>query len=334
MFVSYNLAARILNRENRSMLRDYQPPFERTVCAWEANLIIQCSNKRIEVWEMNVGDYMPGDIVAMDDTFGAVADTATWMNLQTPDAEPIAMLLQIEDLLLQPRQLRILYPTIGIRPIIEQEVVELEAFSLLVMTDGDRRSFLAGEESSSWVVFRNLVEQHGWTLVESRLHGGGAGWSIRRTLDRADISPAMTMQELREGGLIVIYDTVAEFARLLAELDSKLYEHIMQPSRASGCYVATAVYGSYDCPEVWVLRRWRDSVLLSTAFGRGTVRAYYHVSPHLVRKIGHRHAFSALVRPILDAFVRRLRDSGVSEAAYVDADSQPGRRVQESDQRL
>ena len=27
---------------------------------------------------------------------------------------------------------------------------------------------------------------------------------------------------------------------------------------SGGCYVATAVYGSYDCPEVWVLRRYRD----------------------------------------------------------------------------
>lgn len=25
-----------------------------------------------------------------------------------------------------------------------------------------------------------------------------------------------------------------------------------------GCYVATCVYGSYDCPEVWTLRRFRD----------------------------------------------------------------------------
>ena len=27
----------------------------------------------------------------------------------------------------------------------------------------------------------------------------------------------------------------------------------------NGCYVATCVYGSYDCPEVWVLRRFRDN---------------------------------------------------------------------------
>ena len=31
-----------------------------------------------------------------------------------------------------------------------------------------------------------------------------------------------------------------------------------------GCYVATAVYGSYDCPEIWTLRRFRDKVLART----------------------------------------------------------------------
>lgn len=31
-----------------------------------------------------------------------------------------------------------------------------------------------------------------------------------------------------------------------------------------GCYVATAVYGSYDCPQVWTLRRFRDNTLAAT----------------------------------------------------------------------
>lgn len=29
-------------------------------------------------------------------------------------------------------------------------------------------------------------------------------------------------------------------------------------SNSGGCYVATAVYGSYDCPQVWTLRRFRS----------------------------------------------------------------------------
>lgn len=30
------------------------------------------------------------------------------------------------------------------------------------------------------------------------------------------------------------------------------------------CYVATAVYGSYDCPQVWILERYRDYTLAET----------------------------------------------------------------------
>ena len=36
----------------------------------------------------------------------------------------------------------------------------------------------------------------------------------------------------------------------------------------SGCYVATCVYGSYDCPEVWRLRRYRDEYLDAHWWGR------------------------------------------------------------------
>jgi len=32
----------------------------------------------------------------------------------------------------------------------------------------------------------------------------------------------------------------------------------------SGCYIATSVYGSYDCPQVWTLRRYRDYNLSNT----------------------------------------------------------------------
>ena len=37
---------------------------------------------------------------------------------------------------------------------------------------------------------------------------------------------------------------------------------------SDGCYIATSVYGSYDCPEVWTLRRFRDEYLKGSVFGR------------------------------------------------------------------
>ena len=33
-----------------------------------------------------------------------------------------------------------------------------------------------------------------------------------------------------------------------------------------GCYIATSIYGSYDCLEVWTLRRYRDYKLSKKIF--------------------------------------------------------------------
>jgi hypothetical protein len=47
--------------------------------------------------------------------------------------------------------------------------------------------------------------------------------------------------------------------------------------RATGgyCFVATAAYGSYDHPQVRILRDFRDQVLMSSSLGRDVVGAYY-----------------------------------------------------------
>lgn len=85
-----------------------------------------------------------------------------------------------------------------------------------------------------------------------------------------------------------------------------------------GCYVATAVYGSYDCPEVWVLRRWRDRRLASTAVGRQIIRTYYGVSPKVVGAVGSQNWFSAVLRAPLDRFVLHLQSTGYSSLPYTD----------------
>ena len=89
-------------------------------------------------------------------------------------------------------------------------------------------------------------------------------------------------------------------------------------SKSGGCYVATAVYGSYDCPEVWVLRRYRDYDLKSHVLGRAFVRAYYAVSPGFVRAFGGQRWFNKLFRKRLDTFVGRLRVQGYEDTAYED----------------
>lgn len=89
-------------------------------------------------------------------------------------------------------------------------------------------------------------------------------------------------------------------------------------SSSEGCYIATAVYGSYDCPEVWTLRRFRDEKLRKNAAGRLFVKAYYAVSPTVVRMFGEMEWFNRFWRGRLDAMVRRLNDQGYDDNPYYD----------------
>ena len=89
-------------------------------------------------------------------------------------------------------------------------------------------------------------------------------------------------------------------------------------SSSDGCYIATAVYGSYDCPEVWTLRRFRDEYLKGSVFGRLFVRFYYAVSPGLVRRVGGRDFFRKPVKRVLDQFVIHLKNKGFQDTPYDD----------------
>jgi len=81
---------------------------------------------------------------------------------------------------------------------------------------------------------------------------------------------------------------------------------------SSNCYIATAVYGSYDCPEVWTLRRFRDNELSSSWLGRCFIRIYYAVSPKIVELFGNKKWFSKLWKPIIDKIVRKLQNGRTS----------------------
>ena len=69
---------------------------------------------------------------------------------------------------------------------------------------------------------------------------------------------------------------------------------------SGGCYVATCVYGSYDCPEVWTLRRFRDFTLAKTWYGRAFIRLYYAVSPIVVKIFGGTKLFKDFWKKRLD----------------------------------
>ncbi|WP_289706005.1 MULTISPECIES: CFI-box-CTERM domain-containing protein [Muribaculaceae] len=121
-------------------------------------------------------------------------------------------------------------------------------------------------------------------------------------------------------------ETVVEFRSILnrikqglptASLDAFDEEHISNPS-SGPCYIATVVYGTYDCPEVWTLRRFRDYTLAETWYGRAFIRTYYAVSPTLVKWVGNTAIFKRICLALLDGLVRKLQVNGVESTPYKD----------------
>ncbi|WP_335933680.1 CFI-box-CTERM domain-containing protein [Fusobacterium polymorphum] len=82
------------------------------------------------------------------------------------------------------------------------------------------------------------------------------------------------------------------------------YEDTQYIARKKGaCYIATAVYGSYDSDEVLVLRRFRDEILKPTKVGRKMVAFYYKYSPYLSKKLKLNSIPSNIIKFILNRFI-------------------------------
>ena len=115
-----------------------------------------------------------------------------------------------------------------------------------------------------------------------------------------------------------------KYAHLILEIDptnQRALDQIRKPvvtSSNQGCYIATAVYESYDCPQVWTLRRFRDYTLNTTFYGRVFIKTYYLISPTIVKCFGKKKWFKEIIKPNLDRFVAKLNEGGVENTPYID----------------
>lgn len=95
-------------------------------------------------------------------------------------------------------------------------------------------------------------------------------------------------------------------------------EQINRTGSSGGCYVATCVYGSYDCPQVWTLRRFRDYGLSKSWYGRLFIKTYYAISPTIVKMFGKTKWFNNMWKPRLDKMVKKLNKEGYNSTPYED----------------
>ncbi len=162
----------------------------------------------------------------------------------------------------------------------------------------DSKGNKTGESRRNWGGGFTEYDAKGRRIGESRLNWGG-GYTHYDSKGRKT-------GETREnwGGGLNHYDAKG---RKIGESTRNWADGYNHNDSTGGCYIATCVYGSYDCPEVITLRQFRDRRLKTNLPGRLFIRCYYAVSPTLVRWFGDRHWFHSFWRGRLDRMVSRLR---------------------------
>lgn len=118
----------------------------------------------------------------------------------------------------------------------------------------------------------------------------------------------------------MLWDSKEENRNTVRKYASKVkkYDPGYATPKEKACYIATCVYGSYDCPQVWTLRRYRDSTLASTWYGRAFIYTYYAISPITVKWFGNTRWFKNLWRNKLDKMVSNLNSDGIEDTPYQD----------------
>ncbi len=171
-----------------------------------------------------------------------------------------------------------------------------------------------------------------WKLTDCLWSATKCAYTLGDELDRVfgseekanDLSLSAWKQGIEWHQTVISYKTLGkkEDRKIVQEYASKIkkYDPCYSVPQKGGCYVASCVYGSYDCPQVWTLRRFRDETLASTPWGRIFVRSYYAISPSIVRIFGNTRWFKRVWKKRLDKLVARLKAKGVEDTPYRDLD--------------
>lgn len=164
------------------------------------------------------------------------------------------------------------------------------------------------------VLFASIAEDYhyyGTTLYALQVFANG--YEAKRSL------VLQAIEQLKKS--LVISPGARNTRGLLEKFDGRIMdleaENMFESRRArraksnSGCFIATAVYGSSFEPEVMAFRQFRDEVLLSSRLGYLLVQLYYFVSPPLANFISKRRLMRTITKRVfLDtilSFIKKER---------------------------
>lgn len=164
--------------------------------------------------------------------------------------------------------------------------------------------------------FKKVKDEY---IIQAYYYGAVAVGEIFNDIDVAEIFAKKGYDHLRYKNIDHYFKNEWEsiYNNLFSLIESIKIER-QQQDKSKGCYIATAVYNSYDCPQVWTLRRFRDYYLMNRMLGKLFVRVYYLISPKIVQMFGEKKWFNKIFRVILNKFIINLKNRGYADTVYED----------------
>ena len=153
------------------------------------------------------------------------------------------------------------------------------------------------EEEDSHLGARNLIGSHYFIFA--------AGENLARLIGEASLEKN---DLVKLTGIITTLHRHSVLRMNLVSVSVLEKNHgITKTLEKKGCFIATAVYGGADTPEVQQFYRIRDHYLSQSVAGRFFIAFYYKVSPGMARWIQNKPILKQLTRTlVLDRILRRF----------------------------
>lgn len=101
---------------------------------------------------------------------------------------------------------------------------------------------------------------------------------------------------------------ILETERKILHIDPHYKATYPTKKTSAGCFIATAIYGSYDSPEVLILRSFRDNFLNKSIFGRLFIKYYYFISPPISHWLKSQEKIKNFMKFLFDKIIIVIKD--------------------------
>ena len=274
-------------------------PFRPLAVAWEVGLV---SGLTADFRVFDADQYVAGDLSNSRAADGDIVGPEFAVKLNVSQ-RPVALELALVDLI-GPDFATTYFGSVFVVPNMQREVIELASPLQIVLAPDAVASLRSDDALSVFVRARKVAEQRGAELVLDKNRRGESTVRIERQLTSSELDHKVSGSD--QASYRYPNMQVQAFVQTIQKVIVALRPIGPAPKPAGSCYIATAVYGSYDAPQVLSLRRFRDERLATSAPGRAFIRWYYAVSPRLANHFAGTSVPNRLARVVLDTLVRKL----------------------------